>query len=385
MTQAVPPVDPARLVANTKALIASDLPNELEGPRAQLVASMLDHPRIDVTIDPVLPGRPNVLGRVRGAGRGPGLLLNAHLDSAFVDVDQWDHPPREAWDADGRIYGGGVSDMLGGLAAMIEAMLALAGGEPPRGDVVLLASMHHDSNGVGTKYALANHDDWPTQAINGEPTGLTISSAHGGCIKFEVAFAGRSAHVSRIDEGRDALDAAIRFVADLKAAGFACEPNERLPGLPRFQIGMVQGGSGPSMVPALALVRGDLRTVPGMTWQTVRQDLANVLERNRTDGVESAVQPLVLQRPFIGRRNGPLIDALRTAHRMVRREEPGLDTDGAARSFVTDAADLTHAGIETLVYGPGAWRAEPNESVAIDELADAARIYASTAMLLGVR
>ena len=205
MTQLVQQVDPARLVANTKALIASELPNGLEGPRAQLVSMMLDHPQIDVTIDPVLPGRPNVIGRIRGAGRVPGLLLNAHLDSAFVDVDQWNHPPQQAWEADGRIFGGGVSDMLGGLAAMIEAMLALSAGEPPPGDVALLVSMHHDSNGVGTKYALANHDDWPTQAINGEPTGLTISSAHGGCIKFEVTFAGRSAHVSQIGDGRDAL------------------------------------------------------------------------------------------------------------------------------------------------------------------------------------
>lgn len=383
MTQLVQQVDPARLVANTKALIASELPNGLEGPRAQLVSMMLDHPQIDVTIDPVLPGRPNVIGRIRGAGRVPGLLLNAHLDSAFVDVDQWNHPPQQAWEADGRIFGGGVSDMLGGLAAMIEAMLALSAGEPPPGDVALLVSMHHNSNGVGTKYALANHDDWPTQAINGEPTGLTISSAHGGCIKFEVTFAGRSAHVSQIGDGRDALDAAIQFVTDLKAAGFVAKPNERLPGLPRFQIGMVHGGSEPSMVPARALVRGDLRSVPGMTWETVRHDLARALERTRSDGVSSVVQPLVLQRPFIGRREGPLIEALRTAHRMVRQEEPSLDTDAAAQSFVTDAADLSHAGIDALVYGPGTWRAEPNEWVAVDELVDAARIYTTTALLLG--
>ena len=137
------------------------------------------------------------------------------------------------------------------------------------------------------------------------------------------------------------------------------------------------------MVPARALVRGDLRSVPGMTWETVRHDLARALERTRSDGVSSVVQPLVLQRPFIGRREGPLIEALRTAHRMVRQEEPSLDTDAAAQSFVTDAADLSHAGIDALVYGPGTWRAEPNEWVAVDELVDAARIYTTTALLLG--
>jgi acetylornithine deacetylase/succinyl-diaminopimelate desuccinylase len=376
-------VDRNRLVATARALVASELPDGAEGQRAELVADLLNDPAIDVTLDPVLPGRPNVIARITGAGSGPGLLLNAHLDSAFVAGDRWQHPPREAWEAEGRLYGGGLSDMLAGLAAMVEAMRVLAASGPPPGDIVLLAAMHHDSNGVGTKYALANRDDWPSFAINGEPTGLGVITAHGGCIKFEVRFKGKSAHVSRIDEGHDALDAAIRFVVAVKASGFRHEAFAALPELPRFQIGSIHGGIDASTVPAVATVQGDLRTVPGMTWTGVRTDLLGAVSRTAPGGVTAEVRPVVLQRAFIGRREGPLLDALLAAHRLVRGYDAQIDADAAAQSFVTDAADLAHAGLHALVYGPATWRAEPNEFVDIGEMVDAAAIYAATAWLVG--
>ena len=51
--------------------------------------------------------------------------------------------------------------MLGGDASMMEAMVAAASLPPLPGDLVFLANMYHDSNGLGTKYALASDDDWP--------------------------------------------------------------------------------------------------------------------------------------------------------------------------------------------------------------------------------
>jgi acetylornithine deacetylase/succinyl-diaminopimelate desuccinylase-like protein len=368
-------VDRARILRHARALIASDLPDGRESERAELVASMLDAPRIEVTVDPVLPDRPNVIARIRGRGSAPDLLLNAHLDSGFVPSDRWRDDPRRPREEGGRLFGGGVSDMLGGLASMIETVLAVGAGDPPDGDLVFLASMHHDSNGVGTKYAMANWDDWPRYAINGEPTGLSILSAHGGCVKVEVRFSGTSAHVSRLEDGHDALDAAVRFVTQLRRTGFTAEPHPALPGFPRWQVGTISGGRDASSVPDAAVVRADIRTVPGMSWRTVEADLGSMLGRAVIPGVTSSLHPLVIQRPFIGSASGPLMASLERAHRHIRGSDPLVDADPAARSFVTDAADLAHAGIETLVYGPGEWRAQPNEAVPIDELVDAARVY----------
>src|SRR2546423_12184854 len=168
-----------RVVEMAKDVTRAHVPDGTEGVRAEVVADYLSHPGIDVHVDPVMPGRPNVIARVRGSGRAPALLLNAHLDAGFVP-DGWRHDPTDSWQEGGRLYGGAISDMLGGLASMMETVLAAAesGGLP--GDLVLLANMYHDSNGLGTKYALASEDGWPRYGINGEPTQNGILTTHGG-------------------------------------------------------------------------------------------------------------------------------------------------------------------------------------------------------------
>jgi acetylornithine deacetylase/succinyl-diaminopimelate desuccinylase-like protein len=343
---------------------------------------MLAHPRIDVLVDPVLPDRPNLIARVRGTGGEAGLLLNAHLDSGYVDTTDWRRDPLEPWVESGRLFGGGVSDMLGGLASMVEVLRVVADGSPIKADLVLLASMHHDSNGVGTKYALATDREWPSFAINGEPTGLSMISMHGGCIRFEISFAGRTAHVSRAELGHDALQAATETIMALKKTGLTAEPFPELSTLPKLNIGMVEAGSSPGTIAADAVVRGEVRTVPGMSWEGVKRDLVAAATRSCPAGVTAAIHCLVRQRPFIGRRHGPLAEALASAHASVRGQPLEIDVNTAAQSFATDAPDLAAFGMDTVVYGPGEWHLVANESVAIAELAEAARVYVATLLNL---
>jgi len=178
-------ISPDRVTEIARALCDVRLPEGREGPRAEVAAAFLAHRRIEVLLDPVLPGRPNLIARVRGRGTGPSVLLNGHLDAGWAPKG-WAQDPFTPRVHGGRLYAAGVSDMLGGVASMIATVEAVARLAPLPGDVVLLANMHHDSNGVGTKYALAHADDWPRYGINGEPTSLTLMTAHGGCIKFEV-------------------------------------------------------------------------------------------------------------------------------------------------------------------------------------------------------
>ena len=329
------------------------------------------------------PAGPNVIVRLPGRGDGPGLLLNGHLDANFVK-DGWSHDPLDPWVADGKVFGGAVTDMLGGLASMMETMRAAADLEPLPGDLVFLANMYHDSNGLGTKYALATGDAWPGYAINGEPTSLSIMTRHGGCVKFELRFAGRTAHVSRSEEGADALAAAVAAHRTLTRTPlpFTSSPDPGLPGLPHLQVGILNAGIAPGEVPELATLRGDLRTVPGMTWASIEQDLEAVVASSVPPGVSGSVRCLVRQRSFEGKASGPLYEALSEAHRAVRGTPPGVDVDAGSRRFVTDATDLQAAGIESLVYGPSAWHLGPDEAIDIAEMTDAARVYLATAARL---
>jgi acetylornithine deacetylase/succinyl-diaminopimelate desuccinylase-like protein len=119
--------------------------------------------------------------------------------------------------------------------------------------------------------------------------------------------------------------------------------------------------------------------VPGQTWQSVRDDIGRAVGEVVPDGLDWRVRCLVRQRAFQGRASGPLFEALAAAHERVRGGRVEVDIDTAAQAFVTDAVDMAAAGIETLVYGPGAWHLVPDERIEIDEMADAARVYLATA------
>jgi succinyl-diaminopimelate desuccinylase len=363
-----------------RAICEVGQPDGREGPRADVVAGFLGHPRIELLLDPVLPGRPNLIARLRGTGAGPALLLNGHLDAGHAPG--WSRDPYRPWVDGNRLHGAGLSDMLGGVAAMVATVAAAARLEPLPGDLVLLANMHHDSNGLGTKYALAGEDVWPRFGINGEPTSLTAMTAHGGCIKFEVTFTGRTAHVSRMEHGADALLAAVDTHTGLRRLRFTHEPHPLLPGLPKCAIGVLQAGTAPAAIADTAVLRGDLRTVPGMTWDTVKRDLGALVARSCPPGVTARVGCLVRQRPFVGPAGGPLLEALGRAHRLVRGNALRVNVDRGAQAFVTDAADMAAAGIESVVYGPAEWHHGPDTFIDIEEMVDAARVYLAAAIFL---
>jgi len=373
-----------RVVEFATAVTRAQQPEGREGERAEVIADLLRHPRIDIHVDPVLPGRPNVIARVRGNGTGPSLLLNAHLDAGYVDGG-WSHDPHDPWLVDGRLYGGAISDMLGGVGSMMATIEAAVSIDPLPGDLVLLANMHHDSNGLGTKYALASEDGWPHYGINGEPTGSGILTTHGGCVKFQVDFTGRIAHVSRSEDGIDALSAAVDVYQALRGIEFTHTPDPDLAAHPRFVVGVLEAGTAPGAVADHATLKGDLRTVPGMDWQSVRADLERVVARSAPKGVDARVRCLVRQRPFVGPKSGVLFDALSAGHRELYGANPPVNAETAAQSFVTDAVDMAAAGVETLIYGPGQWFFRPDEFIDVDEMTKAAQVYLATAYhLMGI-
>jgi acetylornithine deacetylase len=322
-----------------------------------------------------------LIARVRGRGEGPALLLNGHLDAHIAPG--WTHDPYSPHVEDGRFYGAAVTDMLGGLAAMAAAVEAAASVPPLPGDLVLLASMHHDGNGLGVKYALASEFDWPRYGINGEPSSLMIHTANGGAMKFEITVRGRTAHISRKQEGIDALAAAAGVYDKVQSLVPTHTPHPRLPDLPRVLVGELQAGTAPAAVADQAVLRGDVRTVPGMTRASLRADLQRIIQSVVGEPNEVTLRFTAVHRTFIGPTSGRLVTALKAAHEAVRGEAAIMPVGLPGQAFVTDAADMAAAGIETVVYGPCDWHFAPDESVDVDELADAARVYLATAALLG--
>jgi acetylornithine deacetylase len=379
--QAVQAIPAGRVVELARAICAIPSPGADEARVAEVIAETLTQPGIDVHLEEVVSGRANLIATVRGAGLRPPLVLNGHLD-AGVHAGGWSHDPYDPWIDAGRLYAGGITDMKGAVAAMVAATEAAAR-LPLPGDLILQAVMHHDGTGLGTKYALASEGPREGYAICGEPSGLAIHTANGGALKFEIALSGRSAHISRQEEGIDTLPVAVEVYRAIAGHCFAHEPHPRLPDLPRLLIGQVVAGDGPASVAGSAVIRGDLRTVPGMRRPDVRAEIASIVDAVRPADVRARVRILSGHQPFLGAAEGPLVDAIAAAHHAIRGAAPRITSELPGQAFVTDAASLAEAGLQTVVYGASQWHYAPDEWVDIQELADSARIYLAAAMSLG--
>ena len=120
------------LVDLTRQLIAIPSPNFEEGAVADFIGERMTRTGMDVQMMPVEhPDQPGKvtrqpIGRLRGAGGGPTLMFNGHLDVAAM-MPGWSVDPLKGKFEDGWIWGHGAQDDKGGLAAAlvgIEAIVA---------------------------------------------------------------------------------------------------------------------------------------------------------------------------------------------------------------------------------------------------------------------
>src|ERR1044072_1534980 len=85
---------------------------------AQAAAHKMQSAGLDVQLEHVVEGRPNVVGVLEGRSPGPTLMFCGHLDTVGVIGMSAPFDPVER---DGKLYGRGAQDMKGGVAAMISA------------------------------------------------------------------------------------------------------------------------------------------------------------------------------------------------------------------------------------------------------------------------
>jgi len=95
-----------------------------ERPAAELVADFLRAGKLEPVLLEPEKNRTSVVTRLRGTGEKPPILLNAHLDVVEADASKWRHDPFAAEIDDGYIWGRGAIDMKH-MAAMSACVLRL--------------------------------------------------------------------------------------------------------------------------------------------------------------------------------------------------------------------------------------------------------------------
>jgi len=226
---------------------------------AAFVASWLRDAGLEVSLVEPVPGRPSVVGVLRGSGAGRSLMLNAHMDtvgaggmsSPFVPVVH-----------DGRVYGRGAYDMKGSLAAI---MLTARDARPHglRGDLVITAVADEEVASIGMSAVLEKFS--ADYAIVTEPTELRLCLAHKGFAWLEVETVGVAAHGSRYDLGVDAIahmGSVLTGVLELQER-LAAGPRHPLLGTGSIHASLIEGGQEMSTYPARCVAKFERRTIPG--------------------------------------------------------------------------------------------------------------------------
>jgi acetylornithine deacetylase len=337
-----------------KSLVAIDSVNPSlvpgaagEAAIAGAIAAHLGDLGLEVHLQEAAPGRPNVIGVLRGEHPGRSLMLCGHVDTVGVDGMA---APFEPVERDGRLYGRGAQDMKGGVAAMIDAVRVARAQGFRRGTLIVAAVVDEEYASLGADALVTA---WAADAaVVTEPTDLQVGVGHKGFAWLEVETRGRAAHGSRPKEGRDAilrmgrvLHALERLDRDLQ--GRAPHP---IMGTASLHASLIDGGRELSSYPDACRLQMERRTIAGEGADTARAEVGAILERLCVDDpeFEGSVRPMFARPPYEIAAAHPLPAALQVSARRA-----GLTPGTTGMSFWTDAAVLGSAGIPAILFGPG--------------------------------
>jgi acetylornithine deacetylase len=297
---------------------------------------------LEVELQKVLPDRSNVIIRLQPSGRTrQTILLLPHMDTVVAGDSQLTPFRRQ-----GRLYGRGACDTKGSVAAMLTALLELAGTKSrPKETAIVFAGVVDEENAQAGSRVLAASGLKANLAIVGEPTRLQGITAHKGTVWLQMETRGRSAHGSTPHLGKNAIleMAQVVQLLETRYAGQLRHKKHRLLGAATVNVGTITGGRQPNIVPDSCIIKIDRRTLPGETEAGIIREISGLLAKQklsaRISNTKLAPSP-----------------ALETNHQLplVRRF---LRTIGQNRAmgvnYFCDAAVLSAAGIPSIVFGPG--------------------------------
>jgi acetylornithine deacetylase len=347
-----------------------------EAEIAGYLARLLRDIGLEVAVHEPRPGRPSVVGILRGTGGGRSLMLNAHVDTVGVAG------MRDAFSAeirDGKLYGRGAYDMKGSVAACIGAVKALTGLKRLPGDVLLAFVADEEYASLGSTDLVRRYQ--PTGAIVTEPSALQVCVAHKGFIWVEVETLGRACHGSQYHLGVDANMRMGRFLYELESLEQELRRRTSHPyvGTPSLHAATLHGGTELSMYSASSRLQIERRTVPGESAKQVLSEIETIIDRlcARDDSFKATARILLTRDAFEVRSDADVVQSLRAAATAVLGREPNL----IGENPWMDSALFAAAGIDTVVFGPtGAGAHSEEEWVDIASVILLGQVLANTAL-----
>jgi succinyl-diaminopimelate desuccinylase len=309
-------------------------------------------------------------------------------------------PPLGGTVHQGRLYGRGIADMKGGIAASLLAAGVLARHRDAwDGEIVITLAGDEESMGhLGTRHLLDNFPEARGDAMISADVGspAVIRFGEKGLFWAEIEATGSPAHGAHVHKGVNAIDRLCDALARLRgleqlsidapasvlaAIDAAKSVSEPLSGagesdvLKRVtvNVGTIEGGVSPNLVPSKALAKVDIRVPVGLSTGDIDRFITE-----RVGAVERvAVRVLQRYEPNFTDPSHEIVRVVATAAEEVLAVRPAVNM----RVGASDARHYRHSGIPAVIFGPTPFNmGGPDEYVLIDELMSVAKVHALAAL-----
>lgn len=246
MTDTPTPLSRHWLASWLPRLCAVDTTSGEEDAGLSILRELLTELGAVIAEQPVAPGRTNVLA----TWGTPTVLFSTHLDT----VPPFIAPRREG----DRIWGRGSCDAKGQILAQLAAIQSLRAEGVEGFGWLGVVGEETDSAGAAAALSLSMPD--LRVLINGEPTGNQLATGQRGALHLHLECRGIAAHSGSPELGRNAIWELADWVQRLRAEE---RPTDPMLGPEVWNLGRMNGGVAPNVVPAFAEADVLARTLPG--------------------------------------------------------------------------------------------------------------------------
>jgi succinyl-diaminopimelate desuccinylase len=336
------------------------------------------------------PDAPNIVGHVcQGTGRH--IVFNAHMDTMQPgDERKWSVPILELTRKEGRLFGLGMGNMKGALAAMCVASVVLARHRKRLpGRLTMTAVCDEVMFGERGAVYLLNvrpdvHGDY---LISGEGPGfMQLAPAEKGLLWLDIETTGDGGHSSGALRGETAvaklaglltrIDRINELYADIPPELSGIAGGDGNLGLRvSLNAGTLEACGVRSLIATKAGAQVDVRLPPGISGAEIEQKIRLAAENDPAIRIK-AIKAWDASWSALA---NPLVTELSAAAKTVRGEAPQL----VVRLPGSDARRWRDLGVPAACYGPQPdLSAGANDYAIEQDVLDCARVYARTAIQL---
>jgi len=340
---------------------------------APIVKRAMEKLGMEIKVKEKEKGRTNIIGKI-GKGK-PSVALISHMDVV---------PPGEGWKTDpfepviknGRIYGRGALDDKGPFAISYGAIKAFLTKNPKfQGTIYLLAAADEEKGSeLGMKWLVKKgfRVDFALIPDNGLMDTAVIGEK--GVIWLKITSFGKQAHGSTPHLGINAIEKLAKLLLKIQKINFGKNFNRAFQP-PTLNIGQIQGGHAPNIVPAEAEAKIDIRYPLGIKKEDILQKIKREIEKFKKEDPKAQFKVEVLdwQKPHLVPENSPFCQKFLEAAKELKMPMK-LKTVGG----ITVGKNLFFAGIPVICHYPTKKMLAhtANEYVEIKNLIKTTKLYA---------